>query len=185
MSQYLVEGDDLTYLANKIRTKGGTSAQLSFPTGMGDAVDAIPSSNWTLIGTKVFENVPEYTDTENWDTDRDTEINIKNTDYAVILTVITCDSPITTSTEWGNTIALGGRYTSNSNYFNGVNTSQKGSSTLSKSAMVNGTVSWNAYGVTLYNNTDTIKFSRKCHGTGCPKIRAGNYTVKVYGMTAF
>ena len=41
--QYQVDGDDLTAIANKIRTKGGTSASLEFPTGFEDAVDAIPT----------------------------------------------------------------------------------------------------------------------------------------------
>lgn len=34
---------DLTTIANAIRTKGGTSAQLAFPDGMADAIAAIPS----------------------------------------------------------------------------------------------------------------------------------------------
>lgn len=34
---------DLTTVANAIRTKGGTSAPLSFPQGMADAIDAIPT----------------------------------------------------------------------------------------------------------------------------------------------
>ena len=34
---------DLTTVANAIRTKGGTSASLSFPQGMADAIDAIPT----------------------------------------------------------------------------------------------------------------------------------------------
>lgn len=36
---------DLTSVANAIRTKGGTSAQLSFPAGFVDAVNAIPSGS--------------------------------------------------------------------------------------------------------------------------------------------
>ena len=34
---------DLTSVANAIRTKGGTSAQLAFPTGFVNAIDAIPT----------------------------------------------------------------------------------------------------------------------------------------------
>ena len=41
MSNYLVDGADLTSVANAIRTKGGTSASLAFPTGFVDAIDAI------------------------------------------------------------------------------------------------------------------------------------------------
>lgn len=45
---------DLTSVANAIRTKGGTSAELSFPDGFVDAVDAIPTGGATdlVIGTK-------------------------------------------------------------------------------------------------------------------------------------
>lgn len=45
MSNYLVDGADLTSVANAIRTKGGTSAQLAFPQGFVDAVEAIPSGS--------------------------------------------------------------------------------------------------------------------------------------------
>lgn len=50
-TKYQVDGDDLTAIANKIRTKGGTSASLSFPTGFEDAVDNI-QTGITPTGTK-------------------------------------------------------------------------------------------------------------------------------------
>lgn len=40
---------DLTTVADAIRTKGGTSAQLSFPQGMADAIAAIPSGLPSVI----------------------------------------------------------------------------------------------------------------------------------------
>lgn len=43
MSNYLVDGADLTSVANAIRTKGGTSASLAFPSGFVSAIAAIPS----------------------------------------------------------------------------------------------------------------------------------------------
>lgn len=43
MSNYLVDGADLTSVANAIRIKGGTSAQLAFPAGFVSAVQAIPT----------------------------------------------------------------------------------------------------------------------------------------------
>lgn len=45
MSVYIANSEDFTKLANKIRAKGKTSAQLSFPDGMGAAVDAIKSKS--------------------------------------------------------------------------------------------------------------------------------------------
>lgn len=50
-TKYQVDGDDLTAIANKIRTKGGTSASLEFPDGFKDAVDAI-QTGITPTGTK-------------------------------------------------------------------------------------------------------------------------------------
>ena len=43
MADYLVTDTELTSVANAIRTKGGTSAQLTFPQGFVDAVGAIPT----------------------------------------------------------------------------------------------------------------------------------------------
>lgn len=43
MGNYLVDGADLTSIANAIRTKGGTSAQLAFPADFVSAIGAIPA----------------------------------------------------------------------------------------------------------------------------------------------
>lgn len=56
MANYLTTEADLTSVANAIRTKGGTSAQLAFPAGFVSAIDAIPtggggSSPIQLLGT--------------------------------------------------------------------------------------------------------------------------------------
>jgi len=51
MSNYLVDSADLTSVANAIRTKGGTSAQLSFPAGFVSAIGDIPTGGgWTTSG---------------------------------------------------------------------------------------------------------------------------------------
>lgn len=42
-NEYLVDGADMTTVANAIREKGGTTAPLSFPAGMAKAVRNIPS----------------------------------------------------------------------------------------------------------------------------------------------
>lgn len=41
MPKYIVDGSDLTSVANTIRTKGGTSGSLSFPNGWNSAISAI------------------------------------------------------------------------------------------------------------------------------------------------
>ena len=43
MSNYIASDTDLTAVADAIRAKGGTSAQLAFPSGFVSAVQAIPS----------------------------------------------------------------------------------------------------------------------------------------------
>lgn len=43
MSEYLVQGESITAVADAIREKGGTTAPLSFPAGMAEAVRGIPS----------------------------------------------------------------------------------------------------------------------------------------------
>lgn len=53
MSEYLVADTDLTAIASAIRTKGGTSAGLAFPSGFISAIGNIASSNWVDISTYV------------------------------------------------------------------------------------------------------------------------------------
>lgn len=43
MPNYIVQGSDLTSIANAIRTKGSTSEQLAFPTGFVSAIEALPT----------------------------------------------------------------------------------------------------------------------------------------------
>lgn len=47
---------DLTSVANAIRTKGGTSAQLAFPAGFVSAVQAIPTGGSSVKRAIAFEN---------------------------------------------------------------------------------------------------------------------------------
>lgn len=56
---------DLTSVANAIRTKGGTSAQLAFPAGFVSAVQAIPSGGITPSGTKQISITQNGTTTED------------------------------------------------------------------------------------------------------------------------
>lgn len=48
MAEYKVTDTELTYLADKIRAKGGTEEALEWPTGFGEAVDDISSVGATL-----------------------------------------------------------------------------------------------------------------------------------------
>lgn len=51
MADYLVTDTDLTAIASAIRTKGGTSAGLVFPSGFISAIGNITSSDWVDIST--------------------------------------------------------------------------------------------------------------------------------------
>lgn len=55
MAEYLVQGESLTAVADAIREKGGTTAPLSFPAGMAEAVRNIQSGGGTsyVVGTPV------------------------------------------------------------------------------------------------------------------------------------
>lgn len=55
--KYKIDGTDLTSVANAIRTKGGTSAGLSFPDGFVSAIGNIPTGGGsTLITKSITEN---------------------------------------------------------------------------------------------------------------------------------
>jgi len=180
---------DLTSVANAIRAKSGGSSQLAFPSGFVSEIGNIPSggaSNWALIGTKTIA-LSEYTDTSTAGT-TDTEINVANTDYAVILVTVNCDTAVSSSTEWGFTVALGGRYNNAAGKIympNASNMQTLGTASLSKSAQTASTPTFagGSYGLWITNAESTVKINRKAHATACTKLRGGNYTVNVYGLT--
>lgn len=54
MAEYLVQGESLTAVADAIREKGGTTAPLSFPEGMAEAVRNIQSGGGDLSAIDVY-----------------------------------------------------------------------------------------------------------------------------------
>lgn len=52
--EYLVQGASLTAVADAIREKGGTTAPLSFPAGMAEAVRNIQSKGGDLSSVDVY-----------------------------------------------------------------------------------------------------------------------------------
>lgn len=58
MAEYLAKSEDLTAVADAIRTKGGTDAQLTFPSGFVSAVQAISGKG------QVIEIVPAQNTTQ-------------------------------------------------------------------------------------------------------------------------
>lgn len=63
-NEYLVDGADLTTVADAIREKGGTTAPLSFPEGMAAAVRDIPSGECGIdvVITSNVTNVAAFGD---------------------------------------------------------------------------------------------------------------------------
>lgn len=53
-NEYLVDGADMTAVADAIREKGGTTAPLSFPEGMAEAVRNIQSGGGDLSSVDVY-----------------------------------------------------------------------------------------------------------------------------------
>lgn len=134
-----------------------------------------------LIGETTIA-LDDYTDTTTSEA-TNTGINISNTDYAWGIAIITCDTPVVNEVDWGASLAIWGRYTSNKAIMSGDTIMQRGTSTVSFANLTSASgASASAYGVFLVNNTSNVVFSRRCHGTACPLCRAGNYTVKVYGL---
>lgn len=133
-----------------------------------------------LIGEKTIA-LGDYTG-ETTAENTDTGINISNTDYAWGIAIITCDTPVVGANDWGASFAVWGRLKANA----AVSPSaimQRGTSTLSFADLTsNSSQGASSYGVTIAVNASNVKIVRKCHGTACPLCRAGNYTVKVYGL---
>lgn len=68
MSNYIASSTDLTSVANAIRTKGGTSASLSFPDGFVSAVQNIPTGGGsTLISKSITANGTYNASSDNAD----------------------------------------------------------------------------------------------------------------------
>lgn len=54
MDEFLVQGASLTTVADAIRERGGTTAPLSFPDGMAEAVRGIQSGGGNLSAVDVY-----------------------------------------------------------------------------------------------------------------------------------
>lgn len=65
MADYLVTDTELTSIADAIRTKGGTSASLIFPTGFVNAIDAIPSGGGVEFASISVSGMNIYYTDEN------------------------------------------------------------------------------------------------------------------------
>lgn len=172
-------------LITKVITANGTyDAEDDSADGYSSVTVNVPhiGPQFVLIGQSTH-TLEAYTGTSTAQT-IDTGINIKNTDYALGLVVITCDGTKTNAADWGGfSVQLFTRYNSNSALMSSGVVWLK-NNTLSRAQMTaNGNTS-SSYGVCVPNNTNNVTFSRKAHSTACPEVMAGTYTVKVYGITA-
>lgn len=64
MANYLVTDTELTSIADAIRTKGGTSESLEFPTDFVSAIENIPSGGGENVASNIVYVDYEYTYTE-------------------------------------------------------------------------------------------------------------------------
>lgn len=118
---------DLTSVANAIRTKGGTSAQLSFPAEFVSAIDAIPSgADYSVRTVTVSNNFPTVDrDFDNFifiaqaDKDEVPASAANVTAYAIVFVYVNGQFMPTKSTIW---VSNG-----NDGYYNG--SGQTGSNT--------------------------------------------------------
>lgn len=60
MAEYLAKSEDLTAVADAIRAKGGTDAQLTFPDGFVGAVQAIATGGGDLLAARVTNTLTTY-----------------------------------------------------------------------------------------------------------------------------
>ena len=67
MSNYLTTDTDLTAVADAIRAKGGTSAQLAFPAGFVSAIDALKTSGWVKTLTAAVDQTGRVFTTDELD----------------------------------------------------------------------------------------------------------------------
>ena len=77
MANYSVSGGDLTSVASAIRTKGGTSAALSFPAGFVTAISNIPTGgSATLITKNITANGTYNASSDNADGYSSVTVNV-------------------------------------------------------------------------------------------------------------
>ena len=175
---------DLTSVANAIRAKSGGSGQLAFPAGFVSEIGNISggggSSAFELVDTIVVQNVPDWTSTTGSTTD--TQYSVTGLDGTYYMAVITCDTQISTSTEWGMSACCLSRNT-NGNITSSGAFQQKGTATLDFSALSANVSSTSSYGVSIDNNKSTIQFTRKCYSASSFQIiRGGTYRIKLYEL---
>ena len=93
MSNYIVSDSDLTSVANAIRTKGGTSAQLAFPAGFVSAIGDIPSGG----GGNPSEDLIKFIKNTLTSISDDTVTYIRNNMFHSASALVTVDLPNVTS----------------------------------------------------------------------------------------
>lgn len=141
------------------------------------------SSSFELVDTIVVQNVSEWTSTSAIDT-IDTQVSVTGWTGVHLIAVITCDSVISSSTEWGMSFCGIGRNT-NGNVTTSGGFQQKGTATLDFSALSANVTSTSAYGAWIAHNVSTIRLQRKCYSsTSFQKVRGGTYTIKIYKLSS-
>ena len=84
-NEYLVDGADMTTVADAIRERGGTTAPLSFPEGMAEAVRDIPSGGTDISLGLTAATVGQTIKVKAVDTDgKPTEWGTVDAPYSIV-----------------------------------------------------------------------------------------------------
>lgn len=105
---------DLASVANAIRTKGGTSAQLAFPDGFVSAVQAIPTGGAapTLVTKSITANGTYNASSDNADGYSSVTVNVQASGTNVIHVQYIASADALSTSAGGNTLAYYNNYIS-------------------------------------------------------------------------
>ena len=181
---------DLTSVANAIRTKGGTSASLAFPSGFVSAIQNLSGGGLPLLSTTSLGTL-STSSTSGADTTKSLSLasSTKWSDYDLLLIDISVDSQTNgrhTSTVSFVLITDQTTYGTPSNYAVGGNKWNSKKSSSGTATTRQSTTSYGIYAnsVSVSNGTMTIPIYYKYNNNNTGTIN-GTYTARVYGVKLF
>ena len=176
MANYLATDTDLTAVAAAIRTKGGTSASLEFPSGFVTAIENIPTGGTPVLQTKT----KSYTPTESaqseqvtYDTGYDGLEKVNVSVGAINSEYVGSDVPRRASS---SLTASGATVTAPSGYYANSASKSISSGSATPAASISGT------GATISTGSNTLTLSKTVSNT--PQVTAGYISSGTSGNTS-
>lgn len=182
MANYLTTDTDLTAVANAIRTKGGTSASLSFPSGFVTAIQNISGGG----GASNF--VTGTFTTGSTEGAQSVTINYTGTGYPIMAVVVIDGGAYVSNTTWYTTIKryAVGQWTMTKSVFSSTptyDTSGTENTGVITTIYKNSTSSANSYTRTSSMNANAYSSSAAtASSTTCVKFRSDGKHFSVYVM---